>query len=199
MQIQQHEDRRLRLPPAYQARDRLDVNGVNREEKRRRRDGGGRQIEPKQKSGEQQSRERMEEHVDDVKRDDVLTVDPPLSRIGEQKQRPVRRSGPPRSSEVRSGENLPDVLGRPDPRVVADDGLVVVGESAEDAVRVDDGAGREEKNSPARLLTGRNLEFQDGRILVSVEKSKVEGRKLSGLLTFNLRPSTDWRCNRNES
>jgi hypothetical protein len=34
---------------------------------------------------------------------------------------------------------------------------------------------------------------------VSVEKSTVEGRKLSGPLTFNLRPSTDWRCNRNES
>ena len=144
MQIQQHEDRRLRLPPAYQARDRLDVNGVNREEKRRRRDGGGRQIEPKQKSGEQQSRERMEEHVDDVKRDDILSMDPPLPRVREQKQRPVRRSGPPGSSEVGGRENLADVSRRTDPRVIADDSLVVVGESAEDAVGVDDAAGGEE-------------------------------------------------------
>src|SRR5262249_55378815 len=90
----------------------------------------------------------VQQNVDDVKRHRGRAVDPPLERERQQQDRPVRRAGAARPSEVLSREDVSHPAGGTDPKVVADDRLVVVGEVARQTVGITEDARAGEQQRP---------------------------------------------------
>ena len=69
---------RRSLPPADEARHRLDVDRMNREEESGSPCGRRGHVELREEAGEEDRDERVERHVSQVKSERFAVVDPPL-------------------------------------------------------------------------------------------------------------------------
>jgi hypothetical protein len=165
MEVEECEDGGENLPPADETRDGLDVDRGDRKEQRPREGRRGGKADVHKQRRQEHCRSGMQENIGRVERDRLPAVKPPLDRVRKEEHRPVGRAGAPGTAEIGRREDLRHVARRADPRVVANDRLVVVREAPAEAVRVGDEAGDNEHCRPSALLSLRPVrDSQESRV-----------------------------------
>ena len=165
VQIEEGKDGAENLPSSDEARDGLNVDRSDREEQRRRQRRRRRYPDSQKERREEQGHAGMQEKVDGVEREGLLAMDPPLDCVGKQEHGPVDRAGAPRATEVGRGEDPGHVGRRADPRVVANDRLVVVGEVPAEAVGVrEDARGNQQSRAEPFLSLRQERCRQEPRV-----------------------------------